>query len=80
MLVLRQVREAEGISQQELARRSGVLQQTISKIEKGETLNPGVETLNALARAMGKKLGDIYRPDTDDEPDGKSDDVDGFNG
>lgn len=64
MILLRQVREAEGISQQELARRSGVLQQTISKIEKGETTNPGVETLNALALAMGRTLVDVYRPDT----------------
>lgn len=61
MILLRQVREAEGISQQELARRSGVLQQTISKIEKGETTNPGVETLNALAIAMGRTLGDVFR-------------------
>ena len=66
MILLRKVREATGISQQELARRSGVLQQTISKIEKGETLNPGVETLNTLARSMGRELSDVYRPDTED--------------
>ena len=62
MILLRQEREKKGISQQELARRSGVLQQTISKIEKGETTNPGVETLNTLAIAMGCTLGDVYKP------------------
>lgn len=67
MILVRQVRESLGISQQELARRSGVLQQTISKIEKGETVNPGVETLNTLARAMGCELGDVYRPGTEEE-------------
>ncbi len=43
---------------------SGVKQQNISKIESGENRNPGIETLNALAMAMGCSVVDLYKPET----------------
>ena len=31
-------------------------------IESGERKNPGIETLNALAVALGCELRDLYKP------------------
>lgn len=73
MILLRQEREKKGISQPELARMSGVSQQAISLIESGERKNPGIETMSALAAALGCGLGDLCVPEKK-----KSDNVDGF--
>lgn len=48
---LAQERARAGLSQQELAERSGVRQETISRIERGRA-NPTLATLDALAQAM----------------------------
>lgn len=44
-----------GITQQELAKRSGIAQGDISKIERGNG-NPSIKTLKKLADAMGKDV------------------------
>ena len=44
-----------GISQVELASKTGINKSDISKLERG-TGNPSVGTLNRLASAMGMKL------------------------
>lgn len=48
-------REALGMTQEQLARRSGMRQETISRIECGRA-NPTAGTLDALARALGARL------------------------
>ena len=48
-------RARAGLSQSELAARSGIDQSDISKIERGMA-NPSVSTLHRLADAMGMKL------------------------
>lgn len=48
-------RTGEGLTQKELAARSGIAQGDISKLENG-TANPSVKTLQRLAAAMGKTL------------------------
>ena len=48
-------RTAEGLTQKELSRRTGIAQSDISKLENGNA-NPSVRTLKRLAEAMGKKL------------------------
>ncbi|MBO7663073.1 MAG: helix-turn-helix transcriptional regulator [Clostridia bacterium] len=63
MICLRQEREKKKMGQLELARRSGVSQQAISLIESGERKNVGVETLYALAKALGCTLYDLYQPE-----------------
>jgi transcriptional regulator with XRE-family HTH domain len=63
MILVKQVREAKGMSQVELARLSHIKQQSISLIETGVSRNPGIETLNALAVALGCTVTDLYRPD-----------------
>ncbi len=64
MILLRQEREKKGLSQSELARKSGVKQQNISQIESGDNQNPGIATMHALAVALGCDLQDLYVPET----------------
>jgi DNA-binding XRE family transcriptional regulator len=55
LMDLYKVRSTSGITQQELADRSGIPRATISKIESG-VRNVTIETLMKLAEALGKKL------------------------
>ncbi len=48
-------RNAAGLTQVDLAKRSGIRQSNISRIEKGETI-PTLATLNKLAHGLGKQL------------------------
>ena len=53
--IVRDHREAVGISQEELAERTGVSRNYIGMIERGET-NPTLIVMNDLARALGTTL------------------------
>lgn len=55
ILALYETRTDLGLTQKELAERSGVRQSNISRIERGDC-SPTIRTLSALAYAMGKKL------------------------
>ena len=52
MRYLRHAREKKKLSQDRLAELSGVPQNTISRIERGERLNPHKSTLEKLARVL----------------------------
>ena len=52
--IIRARREA-GLTQKELAERTGIQQSNISRIENGNG-NPSLSTLNKLAQGLGKKL------------------------
>lgn len=54
---LRRLRNASGLSQGSLAALSGVSQQLISQIERGE--NETTKELPALALALGCRIGDL---------------------
>jgi transcriptional regulator with XRE-family HTH domain len=54
-MTLRQYRLSLGWSLAELARRSGLTYQTVSRIEKGEAAFP--HTIGAIARALSEGLG-----------------------
>jgi HTH-type transcriptional regulator/antitoxin HipB len=55
--MLRQMREHEGITQEELARRTGMTQPAISRIEQGfSTHAPTIETLARYVHGCKKKL------------------------
>ena len=54
-LVIAVTRIKSGISQEELARRSGISQADICKLESGKH-NTTVKTLKRLAKAKGKRL------------------------
>jgi len=53
--VMLAARKDEGLTQKQLAERSGIDQAEISRIETGEA-NPTVKTLQRLAEAMGMRL------------------------
>ena len=55
------MRSAAGISAQALARRSGVARGTLVQLERGEG-NPTVDTLYALANALGVALAELLAP------------------
>ena len=55
ILALYETRTDLGITQKELAERSGIRQSNISRIERG-TCSPTIHTLSELAYAMGKRL------------------------
>jgi len=56
---VKELREALGISQNELARRSGVRQATISDIEAEKTTQPWIGTIVKLAAALGCKVEEL---------------------
>lgn len=61
--IVLEARLGAGLSQRELARRSGVPQAAISRIERG-LVSPRTETLDRLLRACGKDVALIVRPGT----------------
>lgn len=61
-LNLRAVREARGITQSDLSRRSGISRQTIIALENDEEYNATSKTLVALADALGVTVQDLFLP------------------
>lgn len=53
--LLRHARKKAGLTQRELAERSGLAQPAIAKIERGHT-SPRIVTLERLLRACGSRL------------------------
>ena len=50
--VIRKLREAQGMTQEQLARRAKVTQGYVSHLEKGLKKNPSLPTLKKLAKAL----------------------------
>lgn len=59
--MLRTARRRAGLSQRELASRTGVSQPTIAKIETGAA-DPRMKTVNRLLRACGQELIAVPKP------------------
>lgn len=57
-LVLKELRQASGLSQEELAFKAGLHRTYISQLERGEK-SPSLKTLQRLAKALGIKPSDI---------------------
>lgn len=57
---LKRVRRLRGMSQQDLAARSGVSQYTITEIETGRR-EPRPSTLRKLAKALDIEVADFFR-------------------
>jgi transcriptional regulator with XRE-family HTH domain len=58
---LQKFRKKAGLTQEKLAKKSGVPYNTIIKIERGGIGNPRIETAFKLARALEIKLDDFVR-------------------
>jgi len=57
--VLKKLREAKGFSQLELAKQAKVAQAYISEMEAGQKKNPGIDTLQKLAKALGVPVTEL---------------------
>lgn len=55
MKAMIRARTEQGITQEELAKRTGIRQSNISRIERGLS-SPNVSTLHQIAQGLGKKL------------------------
>lgn len=58
--LLRERRESLGLSMNEIARRTGLAQQTVSFVERGMRM-PTLDTLLRIADAMGLELWEVLR-------------------
>lgn len=56
---LRTLREAKGMPQSEIERRTGLLRCYVSRVENGHTI-PSIETLEKLARALEVPLFHLF--------------------
>jgi transcriptional regulator with XRE-family HTH domain len=56
---LKAIREAAGLSQQELAMRAGVSLSVVFQLEQGKRKDPKLSTLVALAGALGTDVGKL---------------------
>jgi XRE family transcriptional regulator, regulator of sulfur utilization len=56
---IRITRGRAGLSQQELAERSGISKAQISRLEAGSQDNPGIKTLIPIASALGVSLEEL---------------------
>ncbi len=54
---LKQLRELQGLSVYELAKRAQVTHSNILFIESGKIPSPGLKTLRALAKGLGTSVG-----------------------
>lgn len=70
MDVLKELREAAGLTQRQLAELVGVTDQTISNLERGAT-KPTLDTARALARVLGVAVEALFASDDPTEPVGK---------
>ena len=61
-LRLKAARVGKDLSQDDLARLTGVSRQTISAIEKGD-YNPTINLCIAICRGLGKTLGELFWPE-----------------
>jgi DNA-binding XRE family transcriptional regulator len=57
---IKEARLAAKLSQDELAKKSGVSRQTISGLESGAITVTTTETLIKIASALGKRVSDIF--------------------
>lgn len=64
---LRSLRDAQGLSLEALAARSGVSRSNISLIERGES-SPTATVLDRLAGALGVTLASLFEPDDEGPP------------
>ncbi len=76
-VTVREARKQRGLTQQQLSELSGVDQTTISDLETGRHTNPRLDTIKALAEALGiapSKL-QFTAPEPDASLDDRSDKV-----
>ncbi|TCJ13268.1 XRE family transcriptional regulator [Flaviaesturariibacter flavus] len=66
--IVQEARRREGLTQEELAERTGITVRTIQRIESGET-TPRAFTLKTIAEVLGLSLSDLQPPASPAPPD-----------
>jgi transcriptional regulator with XRE-family HTH domain len=56
---IRSARKAAKLSQEALARRADVSRNLVSRIERGEIVDPHFSTLTRIAEALGVSVGEL---------------------
>jgi len=56
---LKKLREKKGLSQDRLAKLADVANNTIIKIEQGENINPTLDTLKKMAKALEVSVDEL---------------------
>ena len=56
---VKRLREAKGLSQEKLARLADVANNTLIKMETGENINPTLETLKRVAKALDVSVDNL---------------------
>ena len=59
---IREIRDQKGITQEQLADAAGLTRPYLSNLERGIATNPRLETLRAIAAALGCDLEILFRP------------------
>lgn len=67
IFLIKEIRKENGISQEELARRSGVSRNYIAELENNKKKNPSLKTIHKIAVALNKKITEIYVASSDIE-------------
>lgn len=57
--MLRQLREAKGLTQVEVAKRAKMTQTYVAKLESGDKKNPSLAILKRLAKALGVPVTEL---------------------
>jgi transcriptional regulator with XRE-family HTH domain len=60
---LKALRTAAGLTQMQLATAAGLTLSSVTQMEAGKVANPRLDTLQALAKALGCSLDDLGRND-----------------
>ena len=59
---VRAIREALGLSQEQVGVRAGHNRELVTKIESGKNPNPGLLTMEAIAKVLGVEVADLLLP------------------
>ena len=59
--MIRELRMKQGLSQNALAKRAGIRQGVLSYIESGKTKHPRIDTLSAIAAALGVSVDKLMK-------------------
>lgn len=57
---IKEYREAQNMTQEDLAKKSGVSRTIISELETGKRFTTGTDTLLKISRALGKPMKEIF--------------------
>ena len=59
--MIKELRQKQGLSQNALAKTAGISQGVLSYIESGRTKNPRIDTLAAIAKALGVPIEKLMK-------------------